>query len=460
MALCLDKAVEAELRAIPGNHTCVDCSARGPQWASVTFGVFMCLECSGAHRSLGVHISFVRSVAMDSWTKEQIQIMRLGGNQKCNSFLAKYNALAKKANGTGSDIYTKYNSPAACLYRDRLKAEMEGKPLPTELPQATGGASSSTEPINGETEEAYVKRQARLKEEAAERMRKKFGKSGGLGGQSGMAGLGSDSSYRPGAANSDLGFSVPSLSDLGISEDSTQKLQQEASKALESTWSFFGSAAAALGDAANVVAANVVETIDPNAQQNTSNNNFFPRDELKGKSSGKMVGIGGGGPPAGAARDERTKDEDNDQNLEWIASGAMDWWSKATSATSNLAQSLQGNSEAPEDVFSFRNNLKQKSTGQMSHVTSDEYTAPEAAAIRRSTSNNSTERLSTGSNSRSSSTGKMSSLAASESAGNLSGGLGSNHSSSERLNKVSPRMKKPADGDDDFFGSFGVGKDK
>ncbi|GMH81729.1 hypothetical protein TL16_g09025, partial [Triparma laevis f. inornata] len=74
--------------SLPSNTKCVDCLTPQPQWASVTFGSLFCLECSGQHRGLGVHISFVRSLAMDSWSPAQISAMLAGGNKRQTDFFA------------------------------------------------------------------------------------------------------------------------------------------------------------------------------------------------------------------------------------------------------------------------------------------------------------------------------------------------------------------------------------
>ena len=77
-----------ELAKQSGNDTCADCGGRYPRWASWSLGIFLCVNCAGVHRKMGTHISKIKSLTLDTWTKEQVERMREGGNVKNNT---KYN---------------------------------------------------------------------------------------------------------------------------------------------------------------------------------------------------------------------------------------------------------------------------------------------------------------------------------------------------------------------------------
>ncbi|XP_074955025.1 arf-GAP with coiled-coil, ANK repeat and PH domain-containing protein 2 [Phalacrocorax aristotelis] len=72
------------VQCIPGNAACCDCGLADPRWASINLGITLCIECSGIHRSLGVHFSKVRSLTLDSWEPELLKLMCELGNDVIN----------------------------------------------------------------------------------------------------------------------------------------------------------------------------------------------------------------------------------------------------------------------------------------------------------------------------------------------------------------------------------------
>ncbi|KAF2434545.1 ArfGap-domain-containing protein [Tothia fuscella] len=167
----VDPETRTKLLAIQkenGNNSCVDCNAPSPQWASPKFGIFMCLNCSGVHRGLGVHISFVRSITMDAFKSAELSRMAAGGNKPWKAFFDAHPSNKLEAR-TFDDctINDRYDSEAGEEWKDRLTAKAEGrdyvagekekvapvkKKVPTQgIAGGSGAGSRSTTPMGRTT---------------------------------------------------------------------------------------------------------------------------------------------------------------------------------------------------------------------------------------------------------------------------------------------------------------------
>ncbi|XP_058232870.1 arf-GAP with SH3 domain, ANK repeat and PH domain-containing protein 1 isoform X4 [Hemibagrus wyckioides] len=83
----LTKAIIEDVLRIPGNEVCCDCGAADPKWLSTNLGILTCIECSGIHREMGVHISRIQSMELDKLGTSELLLAKNVGNSNFNEIM-------------------------------------------------------------------------------------------------------------------------------------------------------------------------------------------------------------------------------------------------------------------------------------------------------------------------------------------------------------------------------------
>ncbi|XP_047423884.1 arf-GAP with SH3 domain, ANK repeat and PH domain-containing protein 1 isoform X4 [Mugil cephalus] len=83
----LTKAIIEDVLRMPGNEVCCDCGATDPKWLSTNLGILTCIECSGIHREMGVHISRIQSMELDKLGTSELLLAKNVGNSSFNEIM-------------------------------------------------------------------------------------------------------------------------------------------------------------------------------------------------------------------------------------------------------------------------------------------------------------------------------------------------------------------------------------
>jgi hypothetical protein len=117
-----------KLSNIEENKKCFDCQNEPARWTSLNNGIFLCNECSEEHKNFGLGTNIIKSISLDQWNKNQLNIMKIGGNKRLKTFLEE-NDVPKSINKRKL-----YHSKLMVYYRKKLKAEADGELLLDQIP--------------------------------------------------------------------------------------------------------------------------------------------------------------------------------------------------------------------------------------------------------------------------------------------------------------------------------------